>query len=153
MFIFSILLAITVVIQNVSIAEILNRLLLKTNQDVVVIITITLFILLARATFNTLNQLMGDRLAQVVKYDLRQQLISKQSVAPIGAQLNTLTQNIDGITSFFNGYLPQVFKIYDDSNLYYCGDVLYPFKYCINNDCYRTIYSFVLHHFRFKNAG
>nr|WP_253955237.1 ABC transporter ATP-binding protein/permease [Staphylococcus gallinarum] len=110
MFIFSILLAITVVIQNVSIAEILNRLLLKTNQDVVVIITITLFILLARATFNTLNQLMGDRLAQVVKYDLRQQLISKQSAAPIGAQLNTLTQNIDGITSFFNGYLPQVFK-------------------------------------------
>lgn len=109
MFIFSILLAITVVIQNVSIAEILNRLLLKTNQDVV-IITITLFILLARATFNTLNQLMGDRLAQVVKYDLRQQLISKQSAAPIGAQLNTLTQNIDGITSFFNGYLPQVFK-------------------------------------------
>lgn len=110
MFIFSILLAITVVIQNVSIAEILNRLLLKTNQDVVVIITITLFILLARATFNTLNQLMGDRLAQVVKYDLRQQLISKQSAAPIGAQLSTLTQNIDGITSFFNGYLPQVFK-------------------------------------------
>nr|WP_269668175.1 ABC transporter ATP-binding protein/permease [Staphylococcus gallinarum] len=110
MFIFSILLAITVVIQNVSIAEILNRLLLKTNQDVVVIIMITLFILLARATFNTLNQLMGDRLAQVVKYDLRQQLISKQSAAPIGAQLNTLTQNIDGITSFFNGYLPQVFK-------------------------------------------
>ncbi|MCD8829586.1 ABC transporter ATP-binding protein/permease [Staphylococcus gallinarum] len=110
MFICSILLAITVVIQNVSIAEILNRLLLKTNQDVVVIITITLFILLARATFNTLNQLMGDRLAQVVKYDLRQQLISKQSAAPIGAQLNTLTQNIDGITSFFNGYLPQVFK-------------------------------------------
>lgn len=43
---------------------------------------------------------MGDRLAQVVKYDLRQQLISKQSAAPIGAQLNTLTQNIDGITSF-----------------------------------------------------
>lgn len=110
MFICSILLAITVVIQNVSIAEILNRLLLKINQDVVVIITITLFILLARATFNTLNQLMGDRLAQVVKYDLRQQLISKQSAAPIGAQLNTLTQNIDGITSFFNGYLPQVFK-------------------------------------------
>nr|WP_269667724.1 ABC transporter ATP-binding protein/permease [Staphylococcus gallinarum] len=110
MFTFSILLAITVVIQNVSIAEILNRLLLKTNQDVVVIITITLFILLARATFNTLNQLMGDRLAQVVKYDLRQQLISKQSAAPIGAQLSTLTQNIDGITSFFNGYLPQVFK-------------------------------------------
>ena len=100
MFTFSILLAITVVIQNVSIAEILNRLLLKTNQDVVVIITITLFILLARATFNTLNQLMGDRLAQVVKYDLRQQLISKQSAAPIGAQLSTLTQNIDGITSF-----------------------------------------------------
>lgn len=110
MFIFSVLLAITVVVQNISIAEILNRLLLKTKQDVVVIIIFTLLIFLARATFNTLNQMMGDKLANIVKYDMRQRLILNQSSAPIGVQLNTLTQNIDGITSFFNGYLPQVFK-------------------------------------------
>lgn len=110
MFIFSVLLALTVVVQNISIAEILNRLLLNTQQGLIGIMIFTLIVLLARATFNTLNQMMGDKLASIVKFDLRKQVILKRTRAPIGVQINTLTQNIDGITSFFNSYLPQVFK-------------------------------------------
>ena len=75
MFIISTLLAITVVVQNISIAEILNIMLLKTNQDVLALLFITLVILIARATLNTVNQMIGNRMASKVKRNLRRQLI------------------------------------------------------------------------------
>lgn len=110
MFVISILLAITVVVQNISIAEVLNAVLLDTKEDLWTLLLFILVVLLARATFNTLNQMIGNRMSTKVKQHLRRQLILKQSKEPIGVQMNTLTENIDGIVPFFNSYLPQVFK-------------------------------------------
>ncbi|PTE76604.1 ABC transporter ATP-binding protein/permease [Staphylococcus cohnii] len=110
MFVISTVLAITVVIQNVAIAEILNTMLRNTHQDLLILLLVTLIILLARATFNTINQMIGNRMSARVKYDLRRQLILNKSSEPIGVQINTLTENIDGIVPFFNSYFPQVFK-------------------------------------------
>ena len=110
MFIVSTLLAITVVVQNISIAEILNAMLLSTNHDLLNILMFTLVVLIARATFNTINQMIGNQMAAKVKRDLRKQLIIKQSKDPIGVQMNTLTESVDGIVPFFNSYFPQVFK-------------------------------------------
>ncbi|WP_358246492.1 ABC transporter ATP-binding protein/permease [Staphylococcus sp. KG4-3] len=110
MFVVSALLAITVVVQNISIAEILNAMLLSANHDLLNILMFTLVVLIARATFNTINQMIGNQMAAKVKRDLRKQLIIKQSKDPIGVQMNTLTESVDGIVPFFNSYFPQVFK-------------------------------------------
>ncbi|MEB6333523.1 ABC transporter ATP-binding protein/permease [Staphylococcus pseudoxylosus] len=110
MFIVSTLLAITVVVQNISIAEILNAMLLSANRDLFNLLMFTLVVLIARATFNTINQMIGNQMAAKVKRDLRKQLIIKQSKDPIGVQMNTLTESVDGIVPFFNSYFPQVFK-------------------------------------------
>ncbi|WP_214269155.1 ABC transporter ATP-binding protein/permease [Staphylococcus pseudoxylosus] len=110
MFIVSTLLAITVVVQNISIAEILNAMLLSANRDLLNLLMFTLVVLIARATFNTINQMIGNQMATKVKRDLRKQLIIKQSKDPIGVQMNTLTESVDGIVPFFNSYFPQVFK-------------------------------------------
>ncbi|MBF0812938.1 ABC transporter ATP-binding protein/permease [Staphylococcus sp. mip270_02] len=110
MFVVSTLLAITVVVQNISIAEILNAMLLSANHDLLNILMFTLVVLIARATFNTINQMIGNQMAAKVKRDLRKQLIIKQSKDPIGVQMNTLTESVDGIVPFFNSYFPQVFK-------------------------------------------
>ncbi|PTI83767.1 cysteine ABC transporter ATP-binding protein [Staphylococcus xylosus] len=110
MFIVSTLLAITVVVQNISIAEILNAMLLSANRDLLNLLMFTLVVLIARATFNTINQMIGNQMAAKVKRDLRKQLIIKQSKDPIGVQMNTLTESVDGIVPFFNSYFPQVFK-------------------------------------------
>ncbi|MDQ7109771.1 cysteine ABC transporter ATP-binding protein [Staphylococcus cohnii] len=110
MFVISTILAITVVIQNIAIAEILNAMLRHTHQDLLILLLVTLIVLLARATFNTINQMIGNRMSSRVKYDLRRQLILNKSSEPIGVQINTLTENIDGIAPFFNSYFPQVFK-------------------------------------------
>ena len=91
MFVVSTLLAITVVVQNISIAEILNVMLLSANHDLLNILMFTLVVLIARATFNTINQMIGNQMAAKVKRDLRKQLIIKQSKDPIS-------------------YFPQVFK-------------------------------------------
>lgn len=110
MFVVSTLLAITVVVQNISIAEILNVMLLSDNHDLLNLLMFTLIVLIARATFNTINQMIGNQMAAKVKRDLRKQLIIKQSKDPIGVQMNTLTESVDGIVPFFNSYFPQVFK-------------------------------------------
>ena len=110
MFVISTILAMTVVIQNIAIAEILNAMLRHTHQDLLILLLVTLIVLLARATFNTINQMIGNRMSSRVKYDLRRQLILNKSSEPIGVQINTLTENIDGIAPFFNSYFPQVFK-------------------------------------------
>lgn len=110
MFVVSTLLAITVVVQNISIAEILNVMLLSDNHDLLNLLMFALIVLIARATFNTINQMIGNQMAAKVKRDLRKQLIIKQSKDPIGVQMNTLTESVDGIVPFFNSYFPQVFK-------------------------------------------
>ncbi|WP_436953043.1 ABC transporter ATP-binding protein/permease [Staphylococcus shinii] len=110
MFMVSTFLAITVVVQNISIAEILNAMLLSANHDLLKLLMFTLIILIARATFNTMNQMVGNQMAAKVKRDLRQRLIIKQSKDSIGVQMNTLTESVDGIVPFFNSYFPQVFK-------------------------------------------
>ena len=111
MFVISTILAITVVIQNIAIAEILNAMLRHTHQDLLILLLVTLIVLLARATFNTINQMIGNRMSSRVKYDLRRQLILNKSSEPIGVQINTLTENIDGIAPFFNSYFPQVLSL------------------------------------------
>ncbi len=100
MFVVSTLLAITVVVQNISIAEILNVMLLSDNHDLLNLLMFTLIVLIARATFNTINQMIGNQMAAKVKRDLRKQLIIKQSKDPIGVQMNTLTESVDGIVPF-----------------------------------------------------
>ncbi|WP_436860061.1 ABC transporter ATP-binding protein/permease [Staphylococcus caeli] len=110
MFIVSTFLAVTVVIQNISIAEILNTMLKNPTQDLVLLLLFTLAILIGRATLNTLNQLIGNRMSARVKQDLRRQFIYQDTKEPIGAQISTLTESVDGIVPFFNSYFPQVFK-------------------------------------------
>ncbi|MFW3583002.1 ABC transporter ATP-binding protein/permease [Staphylococcus caprae] len=110
MCIVSIFLSITVVIQNISIARFLNHVLYNHKQPLIYLFIVILVVLIARATFNMLNQRIGDHMAYKVKTDLRRQVINKNSPRAIGEQMNILTESIDGIAPFFQSYLPQVFK-------------------------------------------
>ncbi|MGX0910633.1 ATP-binding cassette, subfamily C, bacterial CydD [Staphylococcus caprae] len=110
MCIVSIFLSITVVIQNISIARFLNHVLYSHKQPLIYLFIFILVVLIARATFNMLNQRIGDHMAYKVKTDLRRQVINKNSPRAIGEQMNILTESIDGIAPFFQSYLPQVFK-------------------------------------------
>lgn len=110
MCIVSIFLSITVVIQNISIARFLNLVLYNHKQPLIYLFIVIIVVLIARATFNMLNQRIGDHLAYKVKTDLRRQVINKNSPRAIGEQMNILTESIDGIAPFFQSYLPQVFK-------------------------------------------
>ncbi|WP_375336482.1 ABC transporter ATP-binding protein/permease [Staphylococcus caprae] len=103
-------LSITVVIQNISIARFLNHVLYNHKQPLIYLFIVILVVLIARATFNMLNQRIGDHLAYKVKTDLRRQVINKNSPRATGEQMNILTESIDGIAPFFQSYLPQVFK-------------------------------------------
>ncbi|SUL96291.1 ABC transporter ATP-binding protein [Staphylococcus caprae] len=110
MCIVSIFLSITVVIQNISIARFLNHVLYNHKQPLIYLFIVIIVVLIARATFNMLNQRIGDHMAYKVKTDLRRQVINKNSPRAIGEQMNILTESIDGIAPFFQNYLPQVFK-------------------------------------------
>ncbi|MFW3601957.1 ABC transporter ATP-binding protein/permease [Staphylococcus caprae] len=110
MCIVSIFLSITVVIQNISIARFLNHVLYNHKQPLIYLFIVILVVLIARATFNMLNQRIGDHMAYKVKTDLRRQVINKNSPRAIGEQMNILTESIDGIAPFFQSYLLQVFK-------------------------------------------
>lgn len=106
----SVLLAICVVIQNIGIARFLNQVLYHKVSAIYPLLFTILIVLILRVTFNMLNQRLGDILAYKVKHDLRQKIVTSKSKASIGVQTNILTEVIDGITPFFNNYLPQVFK-------------------------------------------
>ena len=106
----SVLLAICVVIQNIGIAGFLNQVLYHKVSAIYPLLFTILIVLILRVTFNMLNQRLGDILAYKVKHDLRQKIVTSKSKASIGVQTNILTEVIDGITPFFNNYLPQVFK-------------------------------------------
>lgn len=110
MAIVSMLLALTVVIQNIAIGKVLNEVLINKNFQIYVLIIITGLVLLLRAIFNMLNISLGNQMAFKVAQYFRQQAIDKNSNVPIGSQVNIVTEIIDGILPFFNGYLPQVFK-------------------------------------------
>jgi ATP-binding cassette subfamily C protein CydD len=110
MAIVSMFLALTVVIQNIAIAKVLNEVLINKHFQIYGLISLTGVVLLLRATFNMLNLNLGNRMASKVAQHFRQQAIDKNSKTPIGSQVNVVTEIIDGILPFFNSYFPQVFK-------------------------------------------
>lgn len=110
MAIISMFLALTVVIQNIAIAKVLNEVLINEYFQIYGLLSLTGVVLLLRATFNMLNLNLGNRMASKVAQYFRQQAIAKNSSTPIGSQVNVVTEIIDGILPFFNSYFPQVFK-------------------------------------------
>ena len=110
MFLVSILLALTVVFQNITIGVILDKVLIQQQFQLTSLLITIFFVLIARAVFNMLNLAIGDTMANRIKNNLRQQIIEKASKSPIGKQINVVTEGIDGIAPFFSNFFPQVFK-------------------------------------------
>ncbi|MEB7367077.1 ABC transporter ATP-binding protein/permease [Staphylococcus borealis] len=103
-------LAITVVIQNISIATFLDQVLYDHTTSIFSLLIIILIVLILRATLNMINLRLGDTLASKVKHQLRKEVVLKDTVVATGTQINILTETIDGLSPFFKNYLPQVFK-------------------------------------------
>ncbi|MBF2756280.1 MULTISPECIES: ABC transporter ATP-binding protein/permease [unclassified Staphylococcus] len=103
-------LAITVVIQNISIATFLDQVLYNHTSSIFSLLIIILIVLILRATLNMINLRLGDTLASKVKHQLRKEVVLKDTVVATGTQINILTETIDGLSPFFKNYLPQVFK-------------------------------------------
>nr|WP_242688981.1 ABC transporter ATP-binding protein/permease [Staphylococcus simiae] len=110
MFIMSICLGITVISQNILIADFLSAMLNRHYDGLMHILCIIVIVLILRAVIQHLNQRIGDKLAYKVKLLLRKQMISIHNKYPIGEQMAMLTENIDGMGPFYRSYLPQVFK-------------------------------------------
>ncbi|HDZ5929825.1 TPA: ABC transporter ATP-binding protein/permease [Staphylococcus aureus] len=110
MFLVSTGLGILVITQNILIADFLAKIIRHQFQGLWIVLFILLGVLLLRATVQFLNQWLGDTLAFKVKHMLRQRVIYKNNVHPIGEQMTILTENIDGLAPFYKSYLPQVFK-------------------------------------------
>ncbi|HFG2391724.1 TPA: ABC transporter ATP-binding protein/permease [Staphylococcus aureus] len=110
MFLVSTGLGILVIAQNILIADFLAKIIRHQFQGLWIVLFILLGVLLLRATVQFLNQWLGDTLAFKVKHMLRQRVIYKNNGHPIGEQMTTLTENIDGLAPFYKSYLPQVFK-------------------------------------------
>lgn len=97
----SMFLAITVVVQNISIASFLNRVLYNHLSSVNSLVIIILIVLILRATLNMINLRLGDTLAGKVKHQLRREVVLKESTIATGTQINILTETIDGLSPFF----------------------------------------------------
>ena len=110
MVIASICLALSVIIQNITIATILNETLHHSYQNIVKLCIVAFIVLILRATFNSFNLLLGHLLSGKVKHLLRTQIISQRRPSSLGVQMNTITESVDGMSPFFNNYLPQFFK-------------------------------------------
>ncbi|CAL27244.1 ABC transporter ATP-binding protein/permease [Staphylococcus carnosus] len=106
------MLAIVVVVQNVTIAKVLDIMLTKAHSSIslTAILGILLAILILRAVLNMSNQLLGTQLAYKVKTNLRKRAVTQNADQPIGEQMSVITESIDGIAPFYQDYLPQVFK-------------------------------------------
>ncbi|MGV3065244.1 ABC transporter ATP-binding protein/permease [Staphylococcus simulans] len=106
------MLAVIVVIQNVTIAKVLDEMLIKTSHhySIQTMLMILLAALLLRAVLNMSNQRMGTELAYKVKNTLRRRMVDHPTKQPVGEQMSVMTESIDGITPFYQDYLPQVFK-------------------------------------------
>ena len=96
------LLAIIVVVQNITIAKVLDIMLTKAHSSLAlpVILGILLCVLILRALLNMTNQLLGTQLAYKVKTHLRERAIAKNSHQPIGEQMSVITESIDGLRRF-----------------------------------------------------
>ena len=105
-------LAVIVVVQNVTIAKVLDAMLIKQNHHIAVsvLLSILLGALLLRAVLNMMNQWIGTQLAYKVKRNLRLRMVNSRIPQPIGKQMSVMTESIDGITPFYQDYLPQVFR-------------------------------------------
>lgn len=97
----SMFLAITVVVQNISIASFLDRVLYNHLSSVNSLLIIILIVLILRATLNMINLRLGDMLAGKVKHQLRREVVLKESTIATGTQINILTETIDGLSPFF----------------------------------------------------
>ena len=75
-------LSITVVIQKYLNCTFLNHVLYNHKQPLIYLFIVILVVLIARATFNMLNQRIGDHMAYKVKTDLRRQVINKTVLEP-----------------------------------------------------------------------
>ena len=93
-------LAITVVVQNISIASFLDRVLYNHLSSVNSLLIIILIVLILRATLNMINLRLGDMLAGKVKHQLRREVVLKESTIATGTQINILTETIDGLSRF-----------------------------------------------------
>ena len=60
----------------------LNHVLYNHKQPLIYLFIVILVVLIARATFNMLNQRIGDHMAYKVKTDLRRQVINKTVLEP-----------------------------------------------------------------------
>ena len=96
----SMFLAITVVVQNISIASFLDRVLYNHLSSVNSLLIIILIVLILRATLNMINLRLGDMLAGKVKHQLRREVVLKESTIATGTQINILTETIDGLSRF-----------------------------------------------------
>ncbi|CAM3009816.1 ABC transporter ATP-binding protein/permease [Staphylococcus argensis] len=99
-----------VIAQNITIGKVLHRILMHGEAPHVTVWVILLASLLLRAVFSSANDMVGNHLAGRVQYRLRNTMLKRRLIQPIGAQLASLTQSINDISPFFNNYLPQVFK-------------------------------------------
>lgn len=110
MFIMSICLGITVISQNILIADFLSGMLYRQYAGLMSLLLVIVSVLILRAIIQYFNQRLGDKLAYKVKLFLRKQMVIVNHKHPIGEQMAMLTENIDGISPFYRSYLPQVFK-------------------------------------------
>ena len=92
-------LAITVVVQNISIASFRSS-ALQSFEFCKFTMIIILIVLILRATLNMINLRLGDMLAGKVKHQLRREVVLKESTIATGTQINILTETIDGLSPF-----------------------------------------------------
>ena len=106
----NIMLALIIITQNITIAMILNELLLNQSNHWQTLLIILAFALLLRATFMMLNDWLGTRLSHHVRRAVRRQLLRLQSQQPVGTRLAIATETLKEMLPFFKTYLPQLFK-------------------------------------------
>lgn len=106
----NLILALTVIAQNVTIAVILDRLLFNKDASWFYVLTILAMTLLLRATLMMFNDVLGERLSHLVRREVRYRLLHQQSSEPVGAKINIATETIKEMLPFFRTYLPQFFK-------------------------------------------
>lgn len=106
----NITLALVIITQNVTIAMILNELLLKHSHYWQALLVILGVALILRATLLMLNDWLGARLSDRVKRTIRRQLLQLQTHQSVGTRLAISTETLKEMLPFYKTYLPQLFK-------------------------------------------
>lgn len=96
----NIMLALIIITQNITIATILNELLLNQSHHWQTLLIILAFALLLRATFMMLNDWLGTRLSHHVRGTVRRQLLQLQSQQPVGTRLAIATETLKEMLPF-----------------------------------------------------